>query len=465
MSSSRRTKALLGELGHRPVINCIGTMTSLGGSVMHPAAVEAHTAAAACFTDVNALSRAVGRRVARLCRVPAGYGAHVVTGAAAGLATALAACMTRGDAASVAALPHRGYTLPRHRVVVDGASDTRWHQTLRLPGASLVSLGDVGRPMTRAQLAAALQGGAADATPPQHPSRREGDNPAGRGGVAAVVYFEGGVAAEDGPLALDAVIAEAHACSPPVPVIVDAAAALPPRSNLWTLTERGADVVLFSGSKAIRGPQATGIMLAREDLIEAARANGCPNEETALRAAKVAKEDMVAVVAALEAFVSGGDGDEAEQHEAIVAQIADGLCGAPGLDRVWRMCPGPPDIQPNHIPRVCLDIAPLPTTQANSGGAAGGGSGFTEGSINHGNPFDIRPGIPSHTLAYRLSRGTPIIAANTHAVSGTPGGLMLNPQCLTAEQAAVVVQRIRRELEEMVAEGLCGPGSAVRSKL
>jgi L-seryl-tRNA(Ser) seleniumtransferase len=88
-----------------------------------------------------------------------------------------------------------------------------------------------------------------------------------------------------------------------VPVFNDAAAELPPAENLSVLAKQGYDLVGFSGGKALRGPQASGLLLGRPDLIEAAHANNNPHSDTVGRTAKVGKEEIMGLLAAVEAYV------------------------------------------------------------------------------------------------------------------------------------------------------------------
>lgn len=434
------------RLGVAPIINCVGSMTSLGGSIMHPAAVEAHTAAAASFLDMNKLLAAAGERVAQLVRAPRGYGAHIVTGAAAGLAASVASCMAGTDKSRISCLPHDAASLPRHVVVVDGASDDRWHQTLQLTGATLRKVGAPGSPMTKEGLRAAIRSRSSSSTAADVSTASD---------VACILYFAGAVPPDQGPMPLDDILKEARFTDGErIPVIVDAAALLPPRSNLWHFTrDVGVDAVVFSGGKAIRGPQVTGMVIGRDELIAGVRANGSPHEETVCRAMKVSKENIAAFVAALEAFVEGSDDEELAGWESIVDTVVKGLSGQPGIVGVRRVCPGPPDIQPNHIPRVYID---LPPGDVSAGAGAGAGSaGFTGDSVDHGNPMAVKPGTPGQTLAYHLANGEPRIAINTHSA-----GVLINPQTLTPDEAAIVVRRIKEE-----AAALQAVGGSVRSRL
>jgi L-seryl-tRNA(Ser) seleniumtransferase len=112
-----------------------------------------------------------------------------------------------------------------------------------------------------------------------------------------------------------------------VPCFLDAAADVPPIANLWNYTTMGYDLVAFSGGKGIRGPQNAGLLLGRKDLIAAAAANNNPNDRSVGRGMKVAKEQIVGMVAALDWLLE--QTDEAIEREArrragrIVAQLRD----------------------------------------------------------------------------------------------------------------------------------------------
>ncbi|WP_269476450.1 aminotransferase class V-fold PLP-dependent enzyme [Phytohabitans suffuscus] len=114
--------------------------------------------------------------------------------------------------------------------------------------------------------------------------------------TAAVVYFAG-TRFERYALPLEQVVDLAHEAG--VPVIVDAAAQLPPVENLWHYTGLGADLALFSGGKGPRGPQASGLVLGRRDLVDACRAHACPNHALG-RTMKTSKENVLGLVAAVE---------------------------------------------------------------------------------------------------------------------------------------------------------------------
>ena len=114
------------------------------------------------------------------------------------------------------------------------------------------------------------------------------------------------------------------------PVIVDAASRLPPRENLRRFTAQGADMVIFSGGKGIRGPQGTGVLCGRADLIEAAAANGSPNRFIG-RSMKVAKEEIVGLLSALKVFVDEDEEAETREYTRLCQRVVDALIEVPGI--------------------------------------------------------------------------------------------------------------------------------------
>ena len=173
---------------------------------MHPKCLEAMDKASREFVDLNKLLVEAGKKAAELARAPPGYTAHIVTGAAASIVLAVCASMTGDDKEKIAALPDT--TGLNNKILLDGASDTRWNRNILLTGAQPVLLGSTDAPMTAAQLESALK----------------------EGGVAAFLYFAVGDDEGEHSLALAEVINIAHAHG--VNVIVDGAAQLPPVSNV-----------------------------------------------------------------------------------------------------------------------------------------------------------------------------------------------------------------------------------------
>jgi uncharacterized pyridoxal phosphate-dependent enzyme len=255
------------ELGVEKIINASGTVTTLGGSLMLPAVVEAMSSAARNFVDIVALRRAAGRRIAGLVGVEA---AHVTAGAAAGITVMAAACMAGSDPARIDQLPDT--TDMKHRFVVQRTHRNGFDRALLLAGGSFLTI------------------------EPDADELRE----ALTGDIAGVFYTQAWFC--DGPsLDLPQVCRIAHAAG--VPVIVDAAAKVPPRENLRRFVEEGADLVVFSGGKMLRGPQASGVVVGRTVLVNACEANDCPNTAVG-RGMKCGKEEIVGLVKAIEIFVS-----------------------------------------------------------------------------------------------------------------------------------------------------------------
>ncbi|GAC1431871.1 MAG: D-glucosaminate-6-phosphate ammonia lyase [Chloroflexota bacterium] len=314
------------DLGLTTIINAAGTLTVFGGSVMLPEVAAAMAAASRSFVDMEELHLAAGRRVATLLGVDA---AHVCAGAAAGIALMTAACMTGTDRAKIAQLPDRQGLA--YRVVVQRAHRNPFDQAARLVGAELVEIdADIDA------LAGALR--AAE-------------------GVAAVLYtcawFCTGAA-----LPLSRVVEIAHAAG--LPVIVDAAAEIPPLDTPARLLRDGADLVAVSGGKALRGPQASGMVLGRPDLVEACRLNDSPSMAVG-RTMKAGKEEIVGLVRAVESYVAADHGAEAAAWERRIAFVLGALAGVRGV-HAWRQMPFGDGQQIPHVAvtweRETISLAP-----------------------------------------------------------------------------------------------------------
>ena len=292
--------SLYQSLGMRPIINANATLTKLGGSLMPPEVIQAMNEAAGAFVDLVELQRAVGERIAEMTHNEAAY---VTSGAAAGLALATAVCTTCGDPTKVNSLPQLE-GLP-NEVIVHHTQRNGYDYAVRQTGAQVVEIGTEGEPTTAADLEAAI-------------NQR----------TAAVFWFHGGLTTPN-DLPLPDVIAIAHAHH--IPVVVDAAAQLPPVTNLWYFTrDLGADLAVFSGGKDLRGPQSSGLMLGRRDLIEAVRLHGNPNQAFG-RPMKVGKEEMVGLLAAVERYLNL-DHDAREQYcETCVENWNTALNALPGV--------------------------------------------------------------------------------------------------------------------------------------
>lgn len=290
------------DLGIRPIINAAATLTRLGGSLMPPPVVEAMVAASGAFVDLDALQERVGERIATMTRNPACY---VSSGAAAGLTLSVAACITGEDPATIASFPFIEGS--KNEVIVHRCQRNGYDYAIRQLGVRLVEIG------------MALQTSAWELETAITPQ------------TACVAYFAGAHFSR-GALPLEQVIAIAHRHG--IPVIVDAAAQIPPISNLWHFTgDLGADIVVFSGGKGLRGPQSAGLVLGREDLIAACKLNGSPNSSVG-RPMKICKEELMGMLAAVEWSLAQDEPALLERYEEIVQYWLDGLGGLPGVHAV-----------------------------------------------------------------------------------------------------------------------------------
>ena len=313
--------AIYRRIGVEPIINGATTMTYLGGSLMPPEVVEAMRRASECFVDLYELQAAVGRRIAELTRNEAAF---VSGGAAAGLFLSAAVCMARDTADGVLRpgeldrQPSEFLIQLQHRIPYDPAIELAGGRLVEVGGAGGTAIEDLERAIDRR--------------------------------TAGIVYVAGAHLAA-GALPLDAVIGIAR--SRDLPVIVDAAAQLPPVENLWRFTEAGADLVLFSGGKSLCGPASTGLVLGRRRYVDLFAANAAPRQRIG-RPMKVGKEDLIGILAAVEWYLSLDHAALARRYEAIVEHVIAWARERPDIDAV-RETPGQAG-QPT--PRALLTLAP-----------------------------------------------------------------------------------------------------------
>ena len=286
-------------LGVTPAIVASGTTTMYGGSKLRPEVVDIMEKASRTMIHLDDLNVAAGRVIAEITGAESGL---VTSGAAGGLVLQAAAVMAGKDPASMARLPNADGL--KNEIVMHKSHRFPYDQCYTSTGAKIVDIGD-GRRCQPWELEAAIN-----------------EN------TAAVAYlFSGFVTRRAIPLEQVVEIAHAHG----VPVIVDAASYLPPRANLRRFIDAGADMVQFSGGKAVRGPQGTGILAGRADLIEAAYANASPHQFIG-RGMKVAKEEIVGLVEALRIFVNEDEDAETRRFIEMCRQVVDALIETPGLE-------------------------------------------------------------------------------------------------------------------------------------
>ena len=286
-------------LGVKAAIVASGATTAYGGSKLRPEVLDSMEKASRTMVNLDELNVAAGKVIAGITGAESGL---VTSGSAGGLVLQAAAVMAGSDPASMAKLPKSDGL--KNEIIMHTSHRFPYDQCYTATGATIVNIGD-GRRCHPWELEAAIN-----------------EN------TAAVAYLFSGFISRRA-LAIEQVVEIAHARG--VPVIVDAASYLPPRANLHRFIEAGADMVQFSGGKAVRGPQGTGILAGRADLIEAAYANASPHQFIG-RGMKVAKEEIIGLVEALQIFAEEDEEAENRHFREMSQQVVDALIEAPGLD-------------------------------------------------------------------------------------------------------------------------------------
>ena len=292
------------RLGIRPLINARGSHTRLGGSIMPQEVIDAMREASTSYIVLDELQDKASALIARATGAEAGM---VTGGAAAGLLLATAACIAGSDPAKVDQLPDT--TGMKNEVIIHRGHRNGYDHSVRATGATLVEIG-YGHHTIPYQLEAAF-------------TER-----------TAMVFYVQSPWAGRGVLSLSETCEIAHRHG--VPVLVDAAAMLPPNSNLTKYIAEGADMVTFSGGKGLHGPQSSGLLAGPADLIAAARRNGSPNHSIG-RPAKAAKEDIVGLMVAIQLYLE-------RDHEADMAgwrgqaeYMIDRLQGVPAIATALKL--------------------------------------------------------------------------------------------------------------------------------
>ncbi|MDR3538850.1 MAG: PLP-dependent transferase [Acetobacteraceae bacterium] len=280
-------------LGLRPFINCCSVRTIHGGSLMLPSVRAAVAAASQRFVNLDELMEAAGARIAELTGAEWGM---VTCGSAAALALATAGCVAGNDPAAMLRLPFTDGMA--NRVLIMRGHRFAYDQAIRMAGTHMVECDD------EAALVAALEAG----------------------NVAMICVL--GKTEDKSPVRLERIVELARPQN--VPILVDAASELIEKPSPW-LT-RGADLVVYSGGKFLRGPQTSGLLLGKKALVKAAWHNASPHHAFG-RPMKVSKEDVIGLVAALEYWFGERDSAAEEQRWSDdLATIAKALQGLDGIE-------------------------------------------------------------------------------------------------------------------------------------
>ena len=300
------------ELGVPTMINCEGTMTVLGGSILRPELEAVMAMAGRHFVSIPDLEVAAGKRIAEMLKLPVGYTALVTSGAAAAIQSGLAGILTGDNEALIRQLPD--VTGMKSEVIIQKSHRNPFDHQLRSTGVKLVEV------ETREQLRSAVN----DRT--------------------ALMHFSN-FANAAGQIKVDewAKLAKQYN----LPCMNDAAADTPPVSHLWDYTNLGYDLVTFSGGKAMRGPQCAGLLVGRKDLVSYALLNNSPHEDTLGRSQKVGKEEIIGMVKALEIYLKEDHDALAKEWQEHLAGISSELTKIPGVSTSFFT----PDIA-NHVPHM-----------------------------------------------------------------------------------------------------------------
>ena len=357
------------ELQVKKVVNAWGTVTKLGGSLMPPEVLRAMREAADSFVNMDELHGAAGRRIAELLGVEA---ACVTCGAAAGLAVATAACMTGSRKSFAYQLPDT--TGMKDEILVLKCHRDLYDQSMLLTGARFVEIG-----VTSHAFLQQIEDRISDRT--------------------AAFFFTCEAETMRGSIPFHEI---AELCARRgIPIIVDAAAEIPPKENVRRYLDMGARFVVFSGGKELRGPQASGLILGSKEDIAACDLNCCPNYGIG-RAMKVDKENICGLVKAVELFAAKDYGRQMEIWDAYARRMYESLSSCKALS-VSLGHPQEPGVQPACILRVF--VRPLTMT--------------------------------SDALFARLAARNP--AVYTFLYRDT---VVLNPQCLEEEELPLVTDAI-----------------------
>jgi len=396
--------AVYEELGVPTVINAASTKTRVGGSRIRPEALEAMREAAAAFVRISDLQARASELIAEATGAEAGY---VASGAAACMTLAAAACIAGDDLDRMARLPH---VEDGTEVVMARTHRTAYDHALRAGGARIADVGNNDERL----------GTGSNAVEPWELRAAIGED------TAAVGYVQ----KEYTKPSLEAVVDVAH--GEDVPVIVDAAAELPPVANLSRFVDAGADLVVFSGGKAIRGPQTTGILAADRayvrsaalqhldthvaervwdpprELVDPDRFEGVPRQGIG-RGLKVGKEELAGLLRALELFIEEDHDARRREWRAIADRMADRLGTAPGLTTAVA------DEGLMVAPDVRIDLDPG------------------------------RAGLDVESLVRRLRTETPRVFVGCDVLDES--AFTMNPLCLTDAEADYAVERVLAVVE------------------
>lgn len=286
------------SIGVDPVINCVGTYTIIGGSVERPEVMEAVHSAAGYFVQLDELAMGIGKRLAELTKAEWGM---VSAGCAAGMKHVTAACVSGGNPEKLVRIPDlTGFD--KTEVVIPGSSRNAYDHAIRNIGVKIITVD------TLEELGRSL-------------------NPR----TAMIYVMTGNDTLPGNKFAIDKIAALAKPMG--VPFLVDAAAEDLTIPNVHL--EAGATIVAYSGGKAICGPQCAGLLLGRKDLLMSAWQASSPHHGTG-RDNKVGKEEMMGMLAAVEAWVKRDHEEKYRTWLGYLDTISNRVSGINGINTTLR---------------------------------------------------------------------------------------------------------------------------------
>lgn len=297
------------ELGVRPFINAAGTYTTLTASLMPPEVTAAWEYASKQYVRLNELQDVCGKRIAEMIGCEA---AMVTSGAAGALTVGTAACMTGTDQDKIRRIPDT--TGMKTEVIIQKKHRYGYDHAVRNCGIRFVEV------ETREELENAINAN-----------------------TAMMLFFNANDPVGQVKVEEFAQLGKKHG----VPTFNDAAADVPPLENISNYTKMGYDLVTFSGGKMLRGPQSAGLLLGRKDLIDAAKLNTSPYSDSIGRGCKVNKEEILAMMVAVEVFMNKDHKAQWKEWERRVNLVKDSIANFRGLQTEIQV----PEIA-NQVPHL-----------------------------------------------------------------------------------------------------------------
>src|SRR5277367_844645 len=321
ITSGLGSRDIYEELGITPLININGTVTVIGGSVMKPEVMELIRRGNEHFVLIDELEVAAGKFIAKLCKSPAGYTGLVTGGAAAAMVVGYAGMMTEDLEPRMRDIPDVS-KFPKNEVIIQKSHRYPFDHQIRQTGAKLVEV------ETREEMIAAI-------------------NP-----KTVAIHFTN-ILSDKGQVSGPETVAIARAHN--IYTFNDASADVPPKERLWEYPAIGFDMVTFSGGKDICGPQASGVLIGREELIRYALLNMSPQEDRIGRCCKVGKETIFGLLKALEIFVNQDYDATLRMYDQRAQVITDAVkkFGVTALPREFN-----PQALGNVTPRYSWQIDP-----------------------------------------------------------------------------------------------------------